>query len=250
VRTGGNTSCVELRTGSGAVVVLDAGTGIRPLGLALAAEGIREVDLLLTHLHLDHLEGLGFFIPLWDPACTIRIWGPRADVPLQERIAAYLSPPLFPIPFASIPAQLRFEELWEDELEIGGVTVRSAPVSHPGPTLGYRVTDGGRVLTFIPDNEPALDRSSGVELARGAGLLIHDAQYTDEEYLTRSGWGHSGLSDFARLVRDAAPERVLMFHHEPAHPDEELDAMEATAGLLLDGTDVRLAREGAEFELA
>src|SRR4051812_42826796 len=107
LRYGGNTSCVELRPAAGGVVILDAGTGIRPLGRALQEEGVRDLDLLLTHLHLDHVEGLGFFAPLFDPDCTIDVWGPRDATPLEERIRAYLSPPLFPVPFDDIPARIR-----------------------------------------------------------------------------------------------------------------------------------------------
>jgi phosphoribosyl 1,2-cyclic phosphodiesterase len=250
LRTGGNTSCVELRSQAGAVTILDAGTGIRPLGAALAAEGMHEFDLLLTHLHLDHVEGLGFFAPLFDPEAIIRIWGPASGGALAGHIAGYLSPPLFPLRFADLPARVECREFGVDAREIGGLTVTAAPVCHPGPTVGYRLEEDGRSLVFIPDNEPALDRAAGVELARGANVLFHDAQYTDAEYTTRSGWGHASSSDFASFVQLTEPGEALMFHHDPAHADDELDALEATIRGLTGRPDIRLGREGMTFELA
>src|SRR5436190_10781881 len=177
VRYGGNTSCVAVETAEGRLVVLDGGSGIRPLGAALAANPPAEVDIVLTHLHLDHVTGLGFFAPLHDTATTVRFWGPRlGGVPLAENVASYLSPPLFPIPFADIPANIEFMEVRDDETwQIGGLTVTAAPVHHPGGALGYRLEEGGRTLAFIPDNELGLDADAGVELATGADVLLHDA---------------------------------------------------------------------------
>ncbi|MFN8186700.1 MAG: MBL fold metallo-hydrolase [Gaiellales bacterium] len=250
VRYGGNTSCVEVRPASGAVLVLDAGTGIRRLGISLMAERPTEVDLLLTHMHLDHVEGLGFFAPLFDPECSVRVWGPRPDDrSLEEHISAYVSPPLFPVPFERIPARVTFTEVWEDEWELGGVRVRSAPVRHPGRTVGYRISENGSSVAFVPDNEPALEPASGLAIAAGADVLLHDAQYTAAEYETRVGWGHSALPDFARLVGEAVPGRVVMFHHDPSHSDETLEQMVAEARALTGRDDVELAREGLELVL-
>jgi phosphoribosyl 1,2-cyclic phosphodiesterase len=225
VRYGGNTTCVELRTATGAVVVLDAGTGIRDLGRTLVGQ-VKEIDLLLTHLHLDHIEGLGFFAPLFDPECTVRVHGPRPDGgSLAEMVATYLSPPYFPVPFERIDADLSFIELERDTFELDGLRVTSAPVQHPGPTLAYRLSENGTAFAFVPDNEPGLERESGLEVAAGADLLLHDAQYTDEEYATRVGWGHCSLSHFTAYLREAAPARALMVHHDPAHDDAELERM-------------------------
>jgi len=249
VRYGGNTTCVELRTASGAVVVLDAGTGIRDLGRTIVGR-VTEIDLLLTHLHLDHIEGLGFFAPLFDPACTIRVHGPRPDGgPLAEMIATYLSPPYFPVPFDRIDARLSFVELERDTFELDGLTVSSAPVKHPGPTLAYRVSENGTSLAFVPDNEPGLERESGLEVAAGADLLLHDAQYTDEEYAERVGWGHCSLSHFAGYLRDAAPARALMVHHDPSHDDERLESMLELARSASGHERLELGREGLELPL-
>jgi phosphoribosyl 1,2-cyclic phosphodiesterase len=251
VRYGGNTSCVEVRAPNGSLIVLDAGTGIRSLGLSLAAAPVKELDLLLTHVHLDHIEGLGFFGPLFDPECTVRIWGPRNDErTLAEHIARFLSPPFFPVPFEQIPAQITVTEVWADSWELDGLRVASAPVAHPGRTIGYRLSRNGTSLAYLPDNEPALEPEAGMELAAGADVLFHDAQYTAEEYATRVGWGHSSTGDFGAFVATAAPGRAIMFHHDPAHTDAQLEEMLATARAAPGCGDVALACEGLEIDLA
>jgi ribonuclease BN (tRNA processing enzyme) len=222
-RYGGNTPCVSIDD----AVVLDAGTGIRPLGNTLL--GIAHVDLLLTHLHLDHIEGLGFFAPLHDPDCAVTIWGPPGT---QAGVETWLAPPYYP---ARIAAQLEFREVSDESFRVGDLEVTCALVPHPGPTLAYRLG----ALAYIPDHEAAVDPAAAIELARGADVLLHDAQYTDEEYRERVGWGHSGLSDFARVVAEAAPGRALMFHHDPGHDDAQLEAMRDLLDL-----EVELACEG------
>ncbi len=249
VRYGGNTSSVEVRTGHDELIVLDAGTGIRELGRALGANPPARIHLLLTHLHLDHIEGLGFFAPIFDERCTITIWGPRQDDgTLRDRIVAYLSPPLFPLRFEQLPSLIEVNETWEDAWELAGLRIRSAPVHHRGPTLGFRLEENGSALAYVPDNEPALDPDSGLDLASGATVLLHDAQYTTEEYETRVGWGHTDLASFGGYVRRAGAERTLMFHHDPAHGDGTLERMcdEATERA---GRGLELAREGLELAL-
>jgi phosphoribosyl 1,2-cyclic phosphodiesterase len=260
-RYGGNTSCVEVRAADGTLVVLDAGTGIRELGAALASERPKTVHLLLTHLHLDHVEGLGFFTPRFDPEATVHLWSPPPPQgSLSDWIASYLSPPLFPVPFDRVSGRVVFHELEPGTLELGSVRVLAERVTHPGPTFAYRLEEDGRSLAFVPDHEPALtdglrerrpEAIPGSAVALGADLLFHDAQYTAEEYATRIGWGHSALPDFAAFVRLAAPGRVLMFHHDPAHTDEELEEMLAEARTLLDSSvqGVELAFDGMELEL-
>jgi phosphoribosyl 1,2-cyclic phosphodiesterase len=243
VRYGGNTTCVEVRAESGAVVILDAGTGIRDLGRRLAGERVRELDLLLTHLHLDHIEGLGFLAPLFDPGCTVRIYGPRPDGgSLEEKLTSYLSPPYFPLPFERFDASISFHELERDTYEVDGLVVTSAPVRHPGPTLAYRLTEGGRSFAFVPDNEPGLDRESGLDVAGGADVLLHDSQYTDEEYAKRVGWGHASVSHLVRYLADAAPKRAVMVHHDPEHDAAQLER-------LLEDVRARSGRGEAELEL-
>src|SRR4051812_42266753 len=147
---GGNTTSVELRTAAGGLIVLDAGTGIRGLGLALEADHPREIHLLLTHMHLDHVEGLGFFAPLFHPECTVTIWGPRpGETSLRDHLAAYLSPPLFPVPFERFPSTVHVVEVSDETWEMDGVRITSRHVTHPGATLGYRFEENGSSLAFI-----------------------------------------------------------------------------------------------------
>jgi phosphoribosyl 1,2-cyclic phosphodiesterase len=260
-RYGGNTSCVEVRTSDGSLVVLDAGTGIRRLGLSLTPDRPKTVHLLLTHMHLDHVEGLGFFLPLFDADTEISVWGPPwPGRPLRDRIADYLSPPLFPLPFETIPARFSFHEAADEPWELGSLRVTARKVTHPGPTVAYRLEENGHSLAFLPDNEPALGVEiasapaqdvSGYEIASGADVLLHDAQYTAEEYTTRAGWGHSSIPDFVTFVRRTAPGRVVMFHHDPSHSDEMLEVMHADA-VELSGEGappIELAHEGLEIAL-
>jgi len=202
IRYGGNTSCVGVTLADGSLVVLDAGTGIRGLGLALPTEPTR-IHLLLTHLHLDHIQGLAFFAPLFRPDAEVVIWGPASpEASLRDRIARYISAPLSPVEVRELPCDVSFRAS-PQEWEIGGARITATAVAHRGPTLGYRIDDAGSSLAYIPDHEPALGADleqlepewiSGFALAQGTDLLIHDGQYADEEYDAHLGWGHSALS--------------------------------------------------------
>jgi phosphoribosyl 1,2-cyclic phosphodiesterase len=261
LRYGGNTSCVEVRPDPDTLIVLDAGTGIRPLGLRERLP--RRIHLLLTHLHLDHIEGLGFFAPIWQPQTELHVWGPPSALrSLEQRVARYFSPPLFPVQLADIPSRVTFHDVPDDEWEIAGVRVLGAPVSHPGPTLGYRLSMDGRTLAYIPDHEPVLgvdieslpaEWISGHELARDADLLLHDAQFTEEEYLQRVGWGHSSVAHAVAVARTAGVGRLLLFHHDPGRGDDALELhLERARELWRDGEGEgppELAREGQELEL-
>ncbi|MFL5821666.1 MAG: MBL fold metallo-hydrolase [Solirubrobacteraceae bacterium] len=233
-RYGGNTSCLQVTLSDGSMLVLDAGTGIRNLGLMLAG-AVPRLHILLTHLHLDHIQGLMFFAPCFRPQSEIIIWGPASpEASLEDRIARYISAPLSPVEVRELPCSVSFREAPTTDWEIGSARVRAASVAHRGPTLGYRITDGGRSLCYIPDHEPALGADlsalepewmSGYELACGASLLVHDCQYADDEYPHHVGWGHSGLSDALVFARRVEAERTLLFHHDPLHSDDRLDAL-------------------------
>lgn len=233
-RYGGNTSCVEVRGRAGAALVLDAGTGIRRLGVALPRTLLR-VDLLLTHLHMDHLQGLGFFAPLFNPQAEVHIWGPASTTMcLRERLTRYLSPPLFPVLLRDLPCRLFLHEVPCGDFTIGEFQVATSLVCHPGPTVGYRIASSGAVLTYMPDHEPALgaqafpmarEWTSGYALAAGADLLIHDAQYSSAEYAGRVGWGHSSLADTLTFAALAGVKHLVPFHHDPAHSDSDLDRL-------------------------
>ena len=262
IRYGGNTSCVEVRLASGHVLVLDAGTGMRPLGVTMFDDPAVELHVLLTHLHLDHLQGLGFFQPLFAPELDIHIWGPSSPVQrLSERIAMYLSPPLFPVRLDDVPSRLTFHDAPEEGVTIGSATIRAAKVTHQGPTVGYRIEEQGRVFVYLPDHEPSLGGSdlrtvpaewiSGNDLARGADVLLHDAQYRDHEYGDHVGWGHSCVAATMEFARKAEVEKVVLFHHDPYHTDDELEGLLAEARVTWPGVEdqVCLAFEGMTIEL-
>ena len=256
VRYGGNTSCVEVRLSSGQVLVLDAGTGIRPLGVLLQASPCPELHILLSHLHLDHLQGLGFFRPLFNPGLDIHIWGPPSPVqPLAERIAMYLSPPLFPVHLDDVPARLTFHDAPGEPVSIGSATIRAGLVQHQGPTVGYRIEEHGYSLVYLPDHEPSLGTElrslppewmSGYDLARGADVLLHDAQYRNHEYSEHVGWGHSGVADAMEFADKSGVRRLVLFHHDPYHTDDELEDVLLEARSIWPSAEDRvcLAREG------
>jgi phosphoribosyl 1,2-cyclic phosphodiesterase len=236
-RYGGNTSCLQVTLSDGRLRVLDAGSGIRNLGLRLAGRA-RRIDILLTHLHLDHIQGLMFFAPLFMPDAEIVIWGPPDAEALPARLARYLSPPLTPLHLHELPARISFRACPEGEWEIGPARIQAAPVTHPGPTFGYRISEGDTSLCYIPDQELALgpplsvrERQSlpAYDLAHGASLLVHDCQYTDDEYPNHIGWGHSRLGDVLAFAQLAEAQRLLLFHHDPLHDDAQLDRLHAEA---------------------
>jgi phosphoribosyl 1,2-cyclic phosphodiesterase len=234
VRYGGNTSCVQVTLSDGTHVILDAGTGIRNLPADLGADG-RHIHVLLTHLHLDHIQGLLFFEPLFHAECAVTIWGPSAPGrSLQSRIGRYLSAPLTPLDVRELPCQLDFRNCPVAQWTIGPARIRAETVTHRGPTLGFRIEDAGTSLCYLPDHEPALvgdladlepEWISGHSLANNVDLLVHDCQYTDGEYPAHMGWGHSALSQTLQFAHRCTVRDTLLFHHDPSHTDEDLDEM-------------------------
>jgi phosphoribosyl 1,2-cyclic phosphodiesterase len=261
IRYGGNTSCVEVRLRDGTVIVLDAGTGLRVLGRKLLTEGTEEIHLLLSHLHLDHLVGLGFFAPLFASGVRLHVWGPPSPTEhLGERIARYLSPPLFPIRLGEVPAHVELHDTAEAPWDIGRARISADRVVHNGPTVGYRIEEDGRSLAYIPDHEPArtmdlrhVDKEwiSGYRIAARASVLLHDAQYTADEYRHRIGWGHSSIDQTVALAQRVGAGRLILFHHDPYHSDADLEAIETEARQLWgpEGSPPVLAFEQMELEI-
>jgi len=257
-RYGGNTSCVEVGGADGTLLVLDAGTGIRPLGRVLGTT-VRRIHILLTHFHMDHVQGLGFFAPLYDSNVETHLWGPgSATLNLRARLMRYLSPPLFPVHLRDLP-RLVLHDLPTGEFDIGEFRVRSDRVCHPGFTVGYRITARDATLTYLSDHEPALgvprfplaaDWTSGHALAHDATLLVHDAHYSLAEYAQHVGWGHSALEHAIAFAELARARHLVTFHHDPAHDDDTIDRLTAAATASLPpGLRVTAGAEGAVFEL-
>jgi phosphoribosyl 1,2-cyclic phosphodiesterase len=258
MRYGGNTACAEVEGRDGTIVVLDAGTGVRRVGATYKEP--RRLDILLTHLHMDHIQGLGFFGPFFQSDFEVHVWGPPSTTQnLRTRLTRYLSPPLFPVRLRDVAARLELHDAPMGRFQIGGLEVTAQTVIHPGQTLGYRISDGQSTMAYLPDHEPALgvdgmpdraDWMSGHDLAKDADLVLHDAQYTADEYEQRVGWGHSRVTDAVDLARTAGARRLVTFHHDPAHSDETLDDMLATAQEHASGAvEVLPGREGETFRI-
>lgn len=230
---GGATSCIEVIYEQERII-LDAGTGIINLNEDDYYRK-RRINILLTHLHMDHIQGLAFFQPLFNSENEVYIWGPKGgNTGLRLRLNRYLSPPLFPLPLRDVPCNLTIKEFPDDPFKIGSFQISADYVSHPGPTVGFRVECEGKKFAYIPDHEPMIGKLelyqeqkwiSGIELAQGADLLIHDAQYGNEEYLKKAGWGHSTLQHAAQFSERAKVDKLLLFHHDPAHNDQMIKEM-------------------------
>ena len=256
-RYGGNTSCVEVRGNNATMLILDAGTGLRGLGLSLP-KSLPRVNILLTHLHMDHIQGLGFFGALRSPETETHIWGPASTtLDLRSRLTRYLSPPLFPVHLRDLP-NIILHEVPGDDFDIGEFHISAALVCHPDPTVGYRIESQHSSISYIPDHEPALgarkfpisaDWTSGYKLAAGSDLLIHDAQFSDDEYRTRVGWGHSSLSQAFKFAALAGVKTLIPFHHDPSHTDDVLDDLiHASMDSSKPGFKVLPGVEGTTFE--
>lgn len=248
-----------MRDGEGTTLILDAGSGIRRLSRGLS-KNPSKYHILLTHLHMDHIMGLGFFEPLFEPDVEVHIWGPAGvRHNLRSRLSRYMSPPLFPVHLGSLPCNLYLHEIPSGDVDIGSFHISSAYVCHPGHTVGFRIESPRGVVTYIPDHEPALgvddfpsveEWTSGFDLAREADILIHDAQYTHEEYPRHLGWGHSSVEQAIAFGELTGVRRLVPFHHDPTHSDDDLDrflkeAIESTSPSF----DVTPGIEETVFEL-
>jgi phosphoribosyl 1,2-cyclic phosphodiesterase len=254
-QVGGNTSCVEVSSGE-TTLILDAGTGIRKLGDALMREGrARELTLLLSHLHWDHIQGLPFFVPAYLPTTHLEVVGATwSEMPVSRVLEHQMTAPVFPVRLDELPASITTREMRNGEtIQIGPALVRARKLNHPGGVLGFRIEMDGCTVVYATDTEhyacidPAL-----VALAKGADMLIYDAQYTPEEYRGESGpskvgWGHSTWEVACQVARAADVGNLQLFHHDPRRSDEEVGEIERKARTLFERTWA--AREGSCIEL-
>jgi phosphoribosyl 1,2-cyclic phosphodiesterase len=260
---GGNTSCVEVRGPDGELLILDAGTGLRALGAALEKTGVAvRAHLVLSHFHWDHIQGFPFFSPAFRPETELTVLGPERCVgpngDVRRAFETQMKAPHFPVSLEAMRARLTFRGLPAGQVvRVGGLTLTSGAACHPNGCLAYRIEHGGRAVVYATDTEH--DRKSGlvdanlVELARGADLLIYDAQYTAEEYEgrrgpCRHGWGHSTPDEGIRLADAAGVGRLVLFHHDPSHDDAEVERIEREAERVRPGTIA--AREGLRLTLS
>ena len=279
VRYGGNTTCVEVRA-DGELIVLDAGSGIRELGLALENEfGSRPINLslLITHVHWDHIQGFPFFVPFYNDKNQIRIFGyDGADFGMREILKSQMATPFFPVALYDLPGKIKIEKLDAMEFNIGKVRIRWRFMNHPGTCVGYRLFTSKGSIAFLPDNEPyeafklhaaeshllspeQMRKRAGeehtelVKFLQGSDILILDTQYTDEEYDAHVGWGHGSLSTAISLALDASVRKLILFHHDPTHDDETIDKMVETARRIAAKSERHLevegAREGTEMTI-
>ena len=275
LRYGGNTACVELRA-DGEIIVLDAGSGIRPLGIALdrefQARPIR-LALLITHAHWDHIQGFPFFKPAYASKNEIRIFGfDGAGATFREIMTEPMKSPFFPITMRELSARTDINKLNEMKFSLGKLDIHAAFVNHPGVCVGYQIFPSSGSVAFLPDHEPyefflhsargkqlspeeakeiaAEQRAELVQFLRGSDILILDSQYTDQEYETHIGWGHGSISSAVALAMEAEAQTLLLFHHDPSHNDEMVDTMVESARELAmkSGSHLEIigAQEGSE----
>ena len=266
-RYGGNTSCVEVRAGDGTVIVLDCGTGARELGLHLVRTlpSPMRLHLFIGHTHWDHIQGFPFFVPAFLPGSELNVYAPLGfQQSLEEAMAGQMEYSYFPVKLRDLRSRIHFTELEEGFFRVGDVLVETQYLNHTAPTIAYRMSSGGATVAYVTDHEPFWKSEDGIlhhpgdqrhiAFMRGADLVIHDAQYTHDEYANRLGWGHSTIEYATDVALAAGAKRLALFHHDPGHDDLAMDRLEADArarvracrGVL----DVFAAREGLELQIS
>lgn len=253
VRYGGNTTCADIRLSDDEWLVLDCGTGMGTLDSMLSRAGggrALHFHVLLTHYHRDHLDGLPFFRPLYDPACSFTFYGfPWEDMGVREALETGLRPPWFPVPLDATQSSKSYVDLAGSPFRIGGIEISTTRLFHPQGSTAYRLERSGRAIVFATDTEYGdSDCDAGLAaLSMGATVLVHDAQYTPEEYHNHRGHGHSTWRHALEMARRSDAERLVLFHHDPDRSDDELDAIAKHARSSFER--VECAREGASYAL-
>jgi len=231
---GGDTTCLEIRSRDDQIIIVDAGTGIRRLGQALAAEGRFDYHFLFTHAHWDHIMGFPFFNPIFNPRTSMHMH----RCPFQSRfvetvLKRIMSPPHFPVKFTQVRATIDYEDACPAEFTVGSIRITPIALNHPNSGAGYRFEEDGRRFVFLTDNElgaphrGGLSRNDYVTFCKDADLIIHDAEYTPDDYLHTRGWGHSTYTDALTLALDSGAARLGLFHHNQDRTDDQIDAIVA-----------------------
>jgi phosphoribosyl 1,2-cyclic phosphodiesterase len=247
---GGNTSCVEIRAGDERII-FDMGSGLRELGATLVGQRGVKATCFLSHYHWDHIQGLPFFGPAYDPTAQLTIYGAtRGGKSVREILAGQMINPYFPVSLGGMQAELLFRAVENGgSIQVGPATIFARELCHPGGALGFRVTSGDCSVVYATDFEHGLGADDAlVELSRGAEMLIFDATYTDAEYEKgKLGWGHSTWEMGVRIAKAAGVKKLVLFHHDPSHTDRQVDAILRAARHAFPGTDA--AKEGKVYEL-
>jgi len=248
VRYGGDTSCVEVESDKGDVVILDAGTGIRAFGDRFAETAPKKAaHLVCTHAHIDHIMGFPFFSPIFKEHTALNVYGcPCAADSLETAIRKLMRTPYFPVDFSALPSEIVFHEVTAAPFKIGTLTLTPIRLNHPNGGCGYRIEERGKVFVFITDNEleygkPGFDAEYFETHCADADLLVHDAEYTDEDYKLYESWGHSKYTDAVKLALAAKAKRLGLFHINTRRTDDQMDA-------IVDDAKNIIARSGADLE--
>lgn len=266
LRFGGNTSCVEVRTSSNTLLILDCGSGLHALGQALKSRPVENGHILISHTHWDHIQGIPFFAPFFEPGSKWHVYAPRGlGQSVEDTLAGQMQYSYFPVRLDQMAADIRFHELIEGSFRIDDVEIKSHYMNHTSLTLGFRIEADGAVLVYATDHEPFDSKlASGqgeifgrdrqhCEFLRGADLVIHDAQFTAEEYPDKAGWGHSTIEYATTMARAAGAARLALTHHDPLRSDDALDKLVQTAReserTEMHYLDIFAAAEGREIEL-
>lgn len=248
LRYGGNTTCLEIRTKEDDVIIIDAGSGIRELGNLLLSENRHKYTMLLTHAHWDHIMGFPFFKPIYSHKTSITVRGcPIAQVSLEKMLSRIMAPPNFPVNFAAISASITYFDTCTDSYQVGSMKITPIALSHPNQGNGYKFEEDGKYFVFLTDNELGFRHEGGLDFqdylnfCRGADVLIHDAEYTEDEYKKTRGWGHSLYKDALKLALNANVKKLGLFHHNQERFD---DAVE----IIVNECQKEIVRCGADME--
>ncbi|HEV8615252.1 MAG TPA: diguanylate cyclase [Methylomirabilota bacterium] len=266
-RYGGNTSCVEVRAADGTIIVLDCGTGARALGLHLAniqSQPLR-LHLFIGHTHWDHIQGFPFFVPAFVPGAELNVYAPLGfQQSLEEAMSGQMEYSYFPVKLSDLRSRIHFTELEEGFFRVGEVLVETQYLNHTAPTIAYKMSTASATVAYVTDHEPFWGSRDGVSqhpgdqrhiaFLRGVDFLIHDAQFTETEYVNRVGWGHSTIEYASDVALAAGVRQLALFHHDPTHDDAEMDRLDAAAKAHVRACggqlDVFAAREGLQFSVA